>query len=109
MAIGGRYTVRGFDGEQNLSGEKALLWRNDIAWNLFSQGQELYLGIDYGRVEGQNTRYLVGHQLAGTALGLRGSLWSRISYDVFVGTPLYKPEGFHTSGATTGFTLNVEI
>ncbi|MCT8249106.1 ShlB/FhaC/HecB family hemolysin secretion/activation protein [Proteus faecis] len=109
MAIGGRYTVRGFDGEQNLSGEKALLWRNDIAWNLFSQGQELYLGIDYGRVEGQNTRYLVGHQLAGTALGLRGSLWSRISYDVFVGTPLYKPEGFHTSGATAGFTLNVEI
>lgn len=109
MAIGGRYTVRGFDGEQNLSGEKALLWRNDLAWNVFSQGQELYLGIDYGRVEGANTRYLVGHQLAGTALGLRGSLWSRVSYDVFAGIPLYKPEGFHTSGATAGFSINIEI
>lgn len=109
MAIGGRYTVRGFDGEQMLSGEKAILWRNDIAWNVFSKGQELYLGLDYGRVEGQNTRNLVGHQLSGTALGLRGSLWSRFSYDVFTGIPLYKPEGFHTSGATASFSLNIEI
>jgi hemolysin activation/secretion protein len=30
MAIAGRYTVRGFDGEQMLSGEKGLLWRNEI-------------------------------------------------------------------------------
>ncbi|CRL65083.1 ShlB/FhaC/HecB family hemolysin secretion/activation protein [Proteus penneri] len=109
MAIGGRYTVRGFDGEQMLSGEKAILLRNDIAWNVFSKGQELYLGLDYGRVEGQSTRYLVGHQLAGTALGLRGALWSQVSYDVFAGIPLYKPEGFHTSGATAGFSLNIEI
>ncbi len=109
MTIGGRYTVRGFDGEQMLSGEKAILLRNDIAWNVFSKGQELYLGLDYGRVEGQNTRNLVGHQLSGTALGLRGSLWSRFSYDVFTGIPLYKPEGFHTSGATASFSLNIEI
>lgn len=37
MAIAGRYTVRGFDGEQVLSGEKGLLWRNDIAWNVFAR------------------------------------------------------------------------
>lgn len=58
----------------------------------FSKGQELYLAADYGRVEGQSTQYLVGHQLAGTALGLRGSLFSRLSYDLFVGVPLYKPK-----------------
>ncbi|WP_171455154.1 ShlB/FhaC/HecB family hemolysin secretion/activation protein [Serratia marcescens] len=109
MAIAGRYTVRGFDGEQMLSGEKGLLWRNDIAWNVFSRGHELYLAADYGRVDGPNTRGLPGRQLAGGALGVRGALWGRFSYDLFAGVPLYKPAGFHTSGATAGFGVNLEI
>ena len=109
MAIAGRYSVRGFDGEQMLSGEKGLLWRNEIAWNVFSRGHELYLAADYGRVDGPNTRHLVGHQLAGSALGVRGALWGRFSYDLFAGVPLYKPAGFHTSGATAGFSVNLEI
>ncbi|WP_437615212.1 ShlB/FhaC/HecB family hemolysin secretion/activation protein [Erwinia sp. V71] len=109
MAIAGRYTVRGFDGEQMLSGEKGLLWRNEIAWNVLSGGHELYLAADYGRVGGPGTRYLVGHQLAGSALGVRGALWGRFSYDLFAGVPLYKPAGFHTSGATAGFSVNLEI
>lgn len=109
MAIAGRYTVRGFDGEQMLSGEKGLLWRNEIAWNAFSRGHELYMAADYGRVDGPGTRYLVGHQLAGSALGVRGALWGRFSYDLFAGVPLYKPAGFHTSGATAGFSVNLEI
>ncbi|MCP1107939.1 ShlB/FhaC/HecB family hemolysin secretion/activation protein [Serratia nevei] len=109
MAIGGRYTVRGFDGEQMLSGEKGLLWRNEIAWNAFSRGHELYLAADYGRVGSPGTRHAVGHQLAGSALGVRGALWGRLSYDLFAGVPLYKPAGFHTSGATAGFSVNLEI
>lgn len=109
MSIGGRYTVRGFDGEQVLSGEKGLLWRNELVWNVFAKGQELYLAADYGRVEGQSTQYLVGRQLAGTALGLRGSISSCLSYDLYVGVPLYKPKKFDTSGATAGFSLNLEI
>ncbi|KAF6658484.1 ShlB/FhaC/HecB family hemolysin secretion/activation protein [Enterobacteriaceae bacterium EKM102V] len=109
MAIAGRYTVRGFDGEQMLSGEKGLLWRNEIGWDLFSRGHELYLAADYGRVSGPGARDLVGHQLAGSAIGVRGSLWSRFSYDLFAGVPLFKPEGFHTSGTTAGFSLNLEI
>lgn len=109
MAIAGRYTVRGFDGEQMLSGEKGLLWRNEMGWNLFSRGHELYLAADYGRVSGPGARDLVGHQLAGSAIGVRGSLWGRFSYDLFAGVPLYKPAGFHTSGATAGFSVNLEI
>lgn len=109
MAIAGRYTVRGFDGEQVLSGEKGLLWRNEIAWNVFARGHELYLAADYGRVDGPGTKSLVGKQLAGSAVGVRGALWSRLSYDLYAGLPLYKPAGFHTSGATAGFSLNLEI
>lgn len=109
MAIAGRYTVRGFDGEQLLSGEKGLLWRNEIAWNVLSRGHELYLAADYGRVNGPGTRYLPGRHLAGSALGVRGALWGHLSYDLFAGVPLSKPEGFHTSGGTAGFSLSLEI
>jgi len=109
LAIGGRYTVRGFDGEQNLSGEKGLIWRNELGWTVPESGHELYCAVDYGRVEGPGTRYLAGQQLAGSALGVRGALWQRFSYDLFAGVPLYKPESFHTSGVTTGFSINLQI
>ncbi|WP_075183656.1 ShlB/FhaC/HecB family hemolysin secretion/activation protein [Pantoea sp. 1.19] len=109
LAIGGRYTVRGFDGEQMLSGERGLLWRNELAWHLLASGQELYAAVDYGRVDGPGTRYLVGHQLAGSAIGVRGALWRRVSYDLFAGVPLWKPADFHTSGVSAGFSINVEM
>ncbi|MDX8000784.1 ShlB/FhaC/HecB family hemolysin secretion/activation protein [Xenorhabdus sp. Reich] len=109
LAIAGRHTVRGFDGEQMLSGEKGLLWRNELAWNVLSRGHELYWAVDYGRVDGPGTRHLVGHQLAGGALGVRGTLWRRLSYDLFAGVPFYQPAGFHTPGVSGGFSLNLEI
>lgn len=109
LAIGGRYTVRGFDGEQSLSGEKGLIWRNELGWMVFESNHELYWATDYGRVDGPGTRYLAGRQLAGSAIGVRGAFWQRFSYDLFAGVPLYKPESFHTSGVTTGFSINLQI
>ncbi|OOF46153.1 peptide transporter, partial [Rodentibacter trehalosifermentans] len=46
FSIGGRYTVRGFDGELTLSGESGWLWRNELGWNVMNKGHELYIGID---------------------------------------------------------------
>ena len=109
MAIAGRYTVRGFDGEQTLSGENGLLWRNEFAWNGLSPSNALYAALDYGWVGGQGARYLVGRQLAGAALGVRGALWKKLGYDLFAGAPIYKPRGFHTAGMTIGFSMNLEI
>lgn len=109
MAIAGRYTVRGFDGEQTLSGENGLLWRNELAWNGLSSSDALYVALDYGRVGGQGARYLVGRQLAGAALGVRGALWKKLGYDLFAGVPLYKPRDFHTAAMTIGFSMNLEI
>ncbi len=109
MAIAGRYTVRGFDGEQMLSGEHGLLWRNELAWNAFSQTDALYVAADYGWVGGQGARYLVGRWLAGGALGVRGALWKRLGYDAFAGVPLRKPDDFQSSGLTVGFSVNLEI
>ncbi|WP_040977438.1 ShlB/FhaC/HecB family hemolysin secretion/activation protein [Necropsobacter massiliensis] len=105
FSIGGRYTVRGFDGELTLLGERGWLWRNELAWNVNNLGHQFYVALDGGRVMGLSTRYQLGHHLMGSALGLRGNV-KNMSYDVFVGKPIRKPEGFKTSNAVAGFNLS---
>ena len=104
FSIGGRYTVRGFDGELTLSGERGWLWRNELAWNVNQKGHQLYLALDGGRVMGWSTESQLGHHLVGAALGLKGG-FGRFYYDVFVGRPIRKPEGFRTSDAVAGFNI----
>ncbi len=108
LAIGGRYTVRGFDGESVLMAERGWLIRNDIGIALGASGQELYLGIDHGRVGGQSADLLVGKHLTGAVLGLRGS-YKDLSWDVFTGWPLAKPEGFQTAHNVSGFNLTLSF
>ncbi|TPG25022.1 ShlB/FhaC/HecB family hemolysin secretion/activation protein [Variovorax ginsengisoli] len=105
LAIGGRYTVRGFDGETSLMAERGWLLRNDIGWALGASGVELYLGIDHGQVGGASARYLLGHRLTGGVLGVRGALQG-LSYDLFIGAPIKKPDGYRTAKTTVGFNLN---
>lgn len=105
FGIGGRYTVRGFDGESSLLGERGWLLRNDIGWALGGSGAELYLGADYGQVGGPSTAYLLGRHLAGSVIGVRGA-FKGLSYDFFAGTPISKPRGYRTARTTAGFSLN---
>ncbi|MCL1622087.1 ShlB/FhaC/HecB family hemolysin secretion/activation protein [Ralstonia pseudosolanacearum] len=105
FSIGGRYTVRGFDGENTLIGDRGWLVRNDLGWTLGNSGQELYVGVDYGEVGGQSARVLIGQHLAGAVLGLRGG-YKGLFWDVFIGTPLSKPEGFRTAHTTAGFNVS---
>lgn len=108
FAIGGRYTVRGFDGETSLLGERGWLIRNDIGWAVGQSGAELYVGADYGHVGGRSTVDLLGRSLAGAVIGVRGQ-WSKLSYDFFVGAPISKPEGYRTAKVTLGFNLNASF
>lgn len=108
FSIGGRWTVRGFDGERTLNADRGWTVRNDLSWQLPLAGSEFYLAADYGEVAGKGTEYLVGNHLAGGAAGLRGSIW-KVSYDMFAGVPFSRPEGFKTSPATFGFNLNMDI
>jgi len=108
FSIGGRYTVRGFDGESVLMAERGWLVRNDLGWALGASGQELYVGIDHGEVGGPSADLLIGKRLTGAVLGLRGS-FKDLSYDVFAGQPLRKPEGFKTAQTTAGFNLSVSF
>ncbi len=105
FSIGGRWTVRGFDGERSLSADRGWYVRNDLGWYTPLPGQELYLGVDYGEIGGRGSENNVGKRLAGGVVGLRGSAL-RTGYDLFAGIPLSKPDGYHASPVTFGFNLN---
>ena len=105
FSIGGRYTVRGFDGETILSAERGFLVRNELAVPLFESGQQLYLGLDYGRVGGPTAKLLMGRSLTGGVIGLRGG-GKGFFYDVFAGKALTKPDGFPTHRVSAGFSLS---
>ena len=105
FVIGGRYTVRGFDGETVLSAERGWLLCNEVALPLGAAAVEAYLGADYGEVGGPSSGLLLGKRLAGAVAGVRGS-FKRLGYEFFVGAPIAKPVGFKTARATTGFRLN---
>ena len=104
FAIGNRWTVRGFDGERTLNANHGWFVRNDLAWRTPLQGQELYLGADYGEVGGNSADYLIGRRLAGAVVGVRGG-YRNLSYDWSWGTPLKKPDGFETANFTSAFTV----
>lgn len=108
FAIGGRYTVRGYDGESVLSAERGWVWRNDLSFAVADGGQEIYAGLDTGQVGGPTSELLVGTRLTGAVLGLRGAI-HKLNYDLFIATPVNKPENFKTSGTTTGFSLSLSF
>lgn len=108
FAIGGRYTVRGFDGESVLSAERGWTSRNELGLNLGASGQQLYAGVDAGRVGGPSTDYLVGRTLVGAVVGLRGG-YQWLYYDWSWGTPLKKPDGLQAASLTSAFTLSLSF
>jgi hemolysin activation/secretion protein len=105
FAIGGRYTVRGFDGESSLSSERGLLVRNDLIWIVPGTSQQVYAALDRGVVSGPSASRLLGTQLTGVAFGWRGQ-FSHLQLDAFAGKPVRMPAGFRTARMTTGFNLN---
>lgn len=55
---------------------------------------------------------LSGTQLAGAAIGLKGSVPSRLGayrYDVFAGTPIYAPSGFPAPSVAPGFQVAAQF
>lgn len=106
FGIGGRYTVRGFDGESSLLADRGWLLRNELAWTLGTSGAALYAGLDFGRVGGPSARLLPGRSLAGAVLGLRGQ-HGALGWDLFAGTPLRKPQAMHSHSPSLGFSLQL--
>lgn len=105
FSIGGRFTVRGFDGLSVLTAERGWLWRNEMSLAT-AQGTQLYAGIDRGHVGGPSAQNLVGQNLTGLVLGWRGQ-YKRVQFDLFAARPLHKPERFKTATETAGFSLSI--
>ncbi|WP_244305957.1 ShlB/FhaC/HecB family hemolysin secretion/activation protein [Paraburkholderia lacunae] len=106
LSIGSCYTVRGFDGNTMLAAEKGFFIRNDLEIPFPRFGQALYLGIDGGEVFGPAANNLLGRRLAGAVVGLRGSAFEHVSYDVFIGGPLYQPDRFPNRWPVAGFSVS---
>lgn len=105
FSIGGRTSVRGFDGEQVLSASRGWLVRNELMW-LPAQDMPMffYLGVDAGQVGGAGSERLAGRRLAGAVVGVRGNKeW--LFWDLFAGRPLRQPDGFVTARRVSGFSL----
>ena len=109
LSIGNRYTVRGFDGEQTLSAENGWYLQNELDFPL-SPYTQMYLGLDCGQISGPSANQSAGKTIAGTVLGFRGKLdASRTQYDVFIGSPLKKPDALGVKRPVVGFQLVYQI
>ena len=87
--------------------KRGFLIRNELSLP-FVEGQELYIGLDHGRVGGRSADLLVGRTLTGAVVGLRGA-WQRLSYDAFAGRPVGKPAHFQADRVTAGFNLTLSF
>ncbi|GAB2898314.1 ShlB/FhaC/HecB family hemolysin secretion/activation protein [Uliginosibacterium flavum] len=107
FSIGGRYTVRGFDGETTLAAERGWYWRNEMELPIAASGQNIFLAYDHGEVAGPSAAHLAGKTLGGVAVGLRGT-WQGASYEVFAGWPVERPKSFRTPQPTVGFQASYQ-
>lgn len=105
--IGGYYSVRGFDGKMSLAGDRGYYIRNTLEYQIFNN-HSIYTVFDLGRVGGQSGEYVSGDTIVGTGLGIKGNFKAQgiVTYDMFVGFPLRKPEYFESSDAALNFTLS---
>lgn len=108
FTIGGRYSVRGFDGQSSLSTERGWLLRNEMLTPIGTGNIGVYLGLDHAELGGASAGSLIGTRLSGMVIGLRGAL-NKLQFDVFAGIPVRKPPGFITDASTAGFNLNLNF
>lgn len=101
--IGGRYSVRGFDENILLSGDRGHSLQQEFVMNSPLPNTQFYFGLDQGWVGGRNSiprsRYLLG-----SVTGLR-SYYKGVYVDAFVGRGLIAPYYFEKKWVT-GFSIN---
>lgn len=103
LQIGGRYTVRGFDGNTTVAGPGGWTWRNEIATAAF-WGSQVYTAFDAGQVSPIGSQQPGGRTLIGSAIGLRGNA-STFGYDLALGMPLKTPVYLHGRTLSLDFSV----
>lgn len=109
FSIGGRYSVRGFSGEETLRGDSGYYIQNEWALPFRRQRITPYIGIDIGHVWGPSTATQIGNTLVGGVIGVRGNIGDAFRYEVSLGTPLKKPDGFTTDTSVWAFRSSYQF
>ncbi|MBY8954202.1 ShlB/FhaC/HecB family hemolysin secretion/activation protein [Pseudomonas carnis] len=104
MQIGGRYSVRGFDGNTTLAGPTGWTLRNELSIPTFS-GSQAYAAFDAGAVSPVGGQRRGRQPLIGAAVGLRGNV-SRFGYDLALGMPIKSTDEMNTATPTVDFSLS---
>lgn len=108
IAIGGRGSVRGFDGDVVLLAENGYAWRNELTTPLSAwPGADLMavFALDHGRVWGASAAQLSGQSLTGAALGLRGR-HDTAFFEAMLAFPLRQPMAFASRQPTAYLSLS---
>ncbi len=118
FCIGFRGSLRGLDGQQTACGNRGWQWRNEVATGLnhafaalTGKAVQAYVAIDMARVS--ETGFASQLHFSSVAFGLRGAFdpsdSSRLSWDIFAGTPISKPDHFQTASLASGFNLRIDF
>ncbi|CZE49738.1 ShlB/FhaC/HecB family hemolysin secretion/activation protein [Campylobacter geochelonis] len=107
LSIGGKYTVRGFDGEMSLVGNRGYYIRNTLEYS-YDVKHGVYVAFDVGRVSGLSSEYLSGQTLVGSGIGFKGNFTPHgtLGYDLLAGFAINKPSYFKTDDVALNFSLN---
>ncbi|WP_250626601.1 ShlB/FhaC/HecB family hemolysin secretion/activation protein [Pinirhizobacter soli] len=105
ITLGGRYTVRGFNGEQTLAGDRGWYWRNTLSAPWGSLPMASYVGLDTGHIGGPGAYGLGRKSLRGTVVGVRGSV-RRFNIDAFLGRPIAGAGAVQARAVTSGFQVS---
>ena len=112
LCLGGRQSVRGFDGRQSLCGDRGHLWRNDLMLAI-NESASTYIGLDFGRVDGRSAQGLPERSMSGYVLGLRGQhrlpQGLQLQLEVFAGRPIAKPAFIENGSISSGMSLSASF
>lgn len=103
FSIGSRYSVRGFEGANSLSGERGAYLRNELSLRVPRVSHQPFIALDGGLVGGTGADARSGSSLVGITAGVRGALFG-IQYDTFASAPLSYPDELDPD-AVYGFQL----
>lgn len=105
ISIGSPYTVRGFTGEQSLSGKSGWYMQNE--WTLYDGTWKPYIGWDIGAIYGMS-RMASCHILSGITMGIRkggGPVFGSLSVSV----PIYRPTEWKGNSVVIFFETGIRF
>lgn len=108
IAIGSRYSVRGFDGDAALLAENGVILRQELSRpvaSLKTIDASAFAAFDYGYVWGPSATLLERQHLAGLAIGLRGR-YRAMSFDATLAAPVLKPSNFSSRTPNVYFSVS---